>query len=44
MRAAAARIRIRVESHTMPFANRTNMTDQERMTVIRWVAQGARVE
>jgi uncharacterized membrane protein len=44
MRAAAARIRVRVESHTMPFANRTNMTDQERLTVIRWVAQGARVE
>jgi uncharacterized membrane protein len=44
MRAAAARIRVRVESHTMPFANRTNMTDEERLTVIRWVAQGARVE
>jgi uncharacterized membrane protein len=44
IRAAANRIRIRVESHTMPFANRTNMTDEERLTVIRWVAQGARTE
>jgi len=44
MRAAANRIRIRVESHTMPFANRTNMTDEERLTLVRWVAQGARTE
>jgi uncharacterized membrane protein len=41
--AAAARIRVRVEGHTMPFANRTNMTDDERTTVVRWVAQGARL-
>jgi uncharacterized membrane protein len=38
---AADRIRVRVESGTMPFANRTQMTDAERDTVIRWVAQGA---
>ena len=40
--ATARRIRVRVEGRTMPFANRTNMTDEERTTVARWVAQGAR--
>jgi uncharacterized membrane protein len=39
--AAARRIRVRVEGRTMPFANRTHMTDDERTTVVRWVAQGA---
>ena len=39
--AAARRIRIRVEGKTMPFDNRTNMTDDERLLVARWVAQGA---
>jgi uncharacterized membrane protein len=39
--AAAARMRVRVEGETMPFANRTHMTDDERTTLIRWVAQGA---
>jgi uncharacterized membrane protein len=38
----AARMRVRVESGTMPFANRTSMTEEERTTVVRWVAQGAR--
>ncbi len=41
--AAAARVRVRVEGQTMPFANRTHMTDEERTTVVRWVAQGARL-
>ncbi|HUS65629.1 MAG TPA: urate hydroxylase PuuD [Kofleriaceae bacterium] len=41
--AAARRIRVRVEGETMPFANRTGMTPEERLTVVRWVAQGARV-
>jgi uncharacterized membrane protein len=39
--ATARRIRVRVEGGTMPFANRTHMTDDERLTVARWVAQGA---
>ena len=40
--AAAKRMRVRVEAHTMPFKNRTQMTDDERETFVRWVAQGAR--
>jgi len=39
--AAAPRMRVRVEGGTMPFANRTKMTDEERATVVRWIAQGA---
>ena len=39
--ASARRIRVRVEGGTMPFANRTHMTDDERLTVARWVAQGS---
>lgn len=39
--ASARRIRVRVEGGTMPFANRTHMTDEERLTVARWHAQGA---
>lgn len=42
--AAARRIRVRVEGGTMPFANRTHMTDDERTTVVRWIAQGARLQ
>jgi uncharacterized membrane protein len=41
--AAARRIRVRVEAHTMPFANRTAMTDDERATIVRWVAQGGAI-
>ena len=44
IKAAAARIRTRVESHTMPFRNRTAMTDDERLTVLRWIAQGAHAD
>ncbi len=39
--ASARRIRVRVEGGTMPFANRTHMTDDERLTVARWVAHGS---
>jgi uncharacterized membrane protein len=41
IKAAARRIRVRVEGQTMPFRNRTHMTDDERVLVARWVAQGA---
>lgn len=41
--AVAKRMRVRVEAHTMPFKNRTQMTDDERNTFVRWVAQGARL-
>ncbi|HTE55028.1 MAG TPA: urate hydroxylase PuuD [Kofleriaceae bacterium] len=41
--AAAARMRVRVEGRTMPFSNRTQMTDEERTTFVRWAAQGARM-
>jgi uncharacterized membrane protein len=40
----SSRIRLRVGNRTMPFSNRTHMTDAERRTVVRWVAQGARRE
>lgn len=40
---AAPRMRVRIEGKTMPFANRTHMTDDERLTVLRWIAQGADV-
>ena len=33
-----------VQSKTMPLANRTNMTDDERALVGRWVAQGAKID
>jgi len=38
----AARIRVRVvETQTMPFANKTGMTDQERDLLARWISVGA---
>ena len=38
----AQRIRVRaVETKTMPLANRTGMTDQERELLARWIAAGA---
>jgi uncharacterized membrane protein len=37
--AVADRIRTRVETHTMPFRNRTAMTEAERQKLIRWAAQ-----
>lgn len=44
-RARADRIRVRaVDTQTMPLANKTNMTAEERALLGRWIAQGARVE
>lgn len=41
----AARIRERVvTSRTMPLANKTGMTDEEREILGRWIEQGARIE
>jgi uncharacterized membrane protein len=45
IRARIDRIRFRaVESRTMPPANKTYMTDEERALLGRWIAQGGRVE
>ncbi len=33
-----------VDSHTMPLGNITNMTDEERLLVGRWIAQGGKTE
>jgi uncharacterized membrane protein len=45
VQALAPRIRFRsVETSTMPLANKTGMTDEERRTLGRWIAQGARTE
>jgi uncharacterized membrane protein len=38
----APRIQVRaVEQRTMPFANRSGMTDDERAVLARWIAAGA---
>jgi uncharacterized membrane protein len=45
VRARADRIRIRaVDTQTMPLANKTNMTAEERALLGRWIGQGARME
>ena len=45
VRARADRIRVRaVETETMPPANKTHVTPEERALLGRWIAQGARVE
>lgn len=45
IRARIERIRARaVETQTMPPANKTFMTDEERALLGRWIAQGGRVE
>ena len=45
VQALAPRIRFRaVDSETMPLANKTGMTPEERRTLGRWIAQGARTE
>jgi uncharacterized membrane protein len=45
IRARIDRIRARaVETQTMPPANKTFMTEQERVLLGRWIAQGGRVE
>jgi uncharacterized membrane protein len=36
-------LRVAVEQHTMPFGNRTGMTDEERELLGRWIVQGADV-
>jgi uncharacterized membrane protein len=44
MQRYAARIRARaVDAQTMPFMNKTNMTDEERVLLDRWVRAGAPV-
>ncbi len=44
MKDKANRIRARaVDSKSMPIANRTNMTDEEREILGRWIAQGANI-
>lgn len=41
----ASRIRFRaVETKTMPLANKTGMTEEERVTLGRWIDQGAKLE
>jgi uncharacterized membrane protein len=43
--ALAERIRIRaVETKTMPLANKTAITEDERAVLARWISQGARLE
>jgi uncharacterized membrane protein len=43
--AYAPRIRLRAcEARTMPLANKTHMTDEERETLQRWIDQGAHLE
>lgn len=38
----APRIKARsIDSHDMPFMNKTNMTDEERAIVAQWIAEGA---
>lgn len=45
IRAYAPRIRFRaVEARTMPLANQTGITDEERELLRRWIDQGARVQ
>jgi uncharacterized membrane protein len=45
LKALAPRVRLRaVEAKTMPLANKTNMTDEERVVLRRWIDQGARVQ
>jgi uncharacterized membrane protein len=45
LKALSPRVRMRVvEAKTMPLANKTNMTDEERVVLRRWIDQGARVQ
>ncbi|GIW71984.1 MAG: hypothetical protein KatS3mg102_1526 [Planctomycetota bacterium] len=45
IRARAERIKFRAyDTRTMPFLNKTGMTDEERQTLARWVLQGARLD
>jgi len=40
----APKIREVVDQRKMPFINRTNMTDEERAILIKWVDQGAKIQ
>jgi uncharacterized membrane protein len=45
IQALASRIRFRaVETKTMPLINKTGITDEERITLGRWIDQGAKLE
>jgi uncharacterized membrane protein len=45
LRAYAPRIRLRaIEARTIPLANQTGMTDEEREILRRWIDQGARLQ
>lgn len=45
IQAYAALIKSRaVDSKTMPLGNKTNMTDEERATLGRWIAEGAQIK
>jgi uncharacterized membrane protein len=45
IRSLAERIKIRaVTTRTMPLANQTQMTDEERLLLGRWIDQGAKIE
>lgn len=42
---SASRIRVRsVDSQTMPFMNKTNMTNEERTLIGQWIKAGAVIE
>ncbi len=44
-KAFASRIKFRVvDSHTMPFGNKTNITENERQILGRWVDSGANLD
>jgi uncharacterized membrane protein len=45
IKSLVTRIRFRaVESKTMPLANKTGMTEDERVLLGRWIDQGAKLE
>jgi uncharacterized membrane protein len=45
VQAMADKIRFRVvETKTMPMANKTGITEEERALLGRWIAQGAKIE
>jgi uncharacterized membrane protein len=45
IKALSDRIRFRaVETKTMPLVNKTGITDEERITLGRWIDQGAKIE
>jgi uncharacterized membrane protein len=40
----AEKIRLQVSNKVMPLGNATNMTDEERATLVRWIDQGAHTD